>query len=107
MNQDGSVNSAANPARPGSIVSIWATGTGAEGPDGVQANQAAATCQCEITDRLNSAKVTYAGYSPGLVDGVTQINFQIPASPEAGSAEYFYMVAGAGTSSQTFVFVSQ
>lgn len=102
INQDGSVNSAANPAAAGSIVSIWATGTGAEGPDGLKATTPVFSCSCGI----GSLSVTYAGYAPGLVDGVTQINFQIPASANAGPMEYFSLTAGSGIGSRTFVYVS-
>jgi len=51
--------------------------------------------------------VTYAGPAPGMVNGVTQINFQIPSNPDAGSAEYFYLAVDGRTSSETFVYVSQ
>jgi uncharacterized protein (TIGR03437 family) len=107
INQDGSVNSASHPAPAGSIVSIWATGTGAfSGSDGQKAATAMFNCDCSIETGVGSPNVTYAGPSPGLVNGVTQINFQIPSSPDAGSAEYFNLVAGGNAGAQTFVYTS-
>ncbi len=82
INQDGSLNSPSNPAKVGSIVSIWATGFGnAAGPvDGAVArvaNNFCGSCQISIGD-LNET-VAYAGTAPGLIDGMMQINFLIPA----------------------------
>jgi uncharacterized protein (TIGR03437 family) len=85
INQDGTVNSQANPAVVGSYVSIWATGTGYfPGSDGQIATGANQFCglagSCAI---LNTAVgypaigVSYIGAAPDLVNGVVQINFQV------------------------------
>jgi uncharacterized protein (TIGR03437 family) len=77
LNQDGTLNSASHPAKAGSIVSIWATGTGSIYPrplDG-QILTAAQDYQC---CQVASAPVFYAGAAPGMVAGVVQINFQTP-----------------------------
>jgi uncharacterized protein (TIGR03437 family) len=92
INQDGSVNSAAHPAKAGSIVSIWATGTGPIYPRPLD-GQIATTAQdydcCQIS-MLGIAAiflpspptplpvVLYGGAAPGMVAGIVQINFQIP-----------------------------
>ncbi len=106
INQDGSVNYAANPAPAGSIVSIWATGTGAAGTDGRQASAPVSTFCCGLSNGTAQLNVTYAGPSPGMVNGVTQINFQIPASVTTDTKEYFLLSVGSGTSDQAFVYVS-
>ena len=86
INQDGTLNSAANPAKPGSIVSIWATGFGnAAGPlDAAVATTADDWCSyCQISvSGVNNETVEYAGAAPGLIDGVMQINFMVP--PQRG-----------------------
>jgi len=82
INQDGTVNSAANPAKAGTIVSIWATGF--DGNDGPSVNgqvPAAANNWCYFcTVSVNgvNAAVQYAGAAPGLIDGAMQINFTVP-----------------------------
>jgi len=100
VNQDGTLNSASNPAPVGSIVSVWATGLGpitppqADGtlvglplpdnivvPVGVQAptpifepcHPGVQTCPPPYID----FDVTYAGPAPYLIAGASQINFQI------------------------------
>jgi uncharacterized protein (TIGR03437 family) len=92
VNQDGTLNSAANPAKAGSIVSIWATGAGSiypRPPDG-QISTAAQDYECcqigALVVRSSSfvqapqplPVVSYAGAAPGMVAGIVQINFQVP-----------------------------
>jgi len=99
INQDGTLNKIANPAQPGTIVSIWATGFGLAGPpvDGAvetAANNYCSNCQITLNDGSKSVTETveYAGTSPGLIDGVTQINFALPAQlsyPSGGAWVYF------------------
>jgi len=82
INQDGTLNSEANPAKAGSIVSIWATGLPpAATVDGAVANAADNWCLgCQISFGSVTEVASYAGAAPGLIDGVMQINFLIPAS---------------------------
>jgi uncharacterized protein (TIGR03437 family) len=92
LNQDGSVNSANNPAQSGSIVSVFATGLGPITPpqsDGTLVGFPLPTDVLPVTVALLVAggippiltpiptQVTYAGPAPGLVAGASQINFQI------------------------------
>ncbi len=83
LNQDGSVNSASNPASPGSIVSVFVTGLGAmtpQLPDGAVAMQIANTPAVKPAVAVNSqaAEVLYMGNAPGLVQGIVQINLRLP-----------------------------
>jgi uncharacterized protein (TIGR03437 family) len=87
LNQDGTVNSPSNPAKAGSIVSIFATGLGPLTPapsDGaildapLPANVLpvmAATIIGGIAFSLVGVPVQYAGPAPLEVAGVSQINF--------------------------------
>jgi len=83
INQDGRLNSAANPAKVGSILSIWVTGVPqAGGIDGQMQTSARPTfCGCWLqtfTPPPNAVMIDYAGAAPGTVAGVTQINFEAP-----------------------------
>jgi uncharacterized protein (TIGR03437 family) len=97
INQDGTVNSADNPAPDGSFVSIWATGTGYfPGSDGQMATGADSFCAvaglCEIFETYNGTPVdvSYIGAAPFTVNGVVQINFQVAP----GSGLYYFNVDG-------------
>ena len=93
LNQDGSINSAANPAARGSIVSLFLTGGGVTNPPGatgritpvferhVLAEPAYVGFQTPMT-----AQVTYAGAAPGMISGMVQINARIPTDAPAGDA---------------------
>jgi hypothetical protein len=69
-NQDGTVNSDANPAVQGSVVTFYATGIGV-GAVSVQIGGAA-------------AQVLYAGNAPGFV-GVSQIDATVPSGLSSGA----------------------
>lgn len=122
LNRDESVNSATNPAAPGSIVSVFATGLGpispaqADGtlvgfplpsnvlPVGVEAYLGLGVCLpfigCSIQSQ--SLTVTYAGPAPYLVAGVTQVNFQIP-SPDMALSFSLSLPSNSSQSFQIYV----
>ncbi len=119
LNQDGTVNSQANPAHGGSIVTFWATGWQSNFPlaDGqVQsvANNDACTGGCQASalyipvpvfctgfcfaepakPKLGgeikvAATVVYAGAAPGCAAGVTQFNVQLGSVPASSGANFF------------------
>jgi uncharacterized protein (TIGR03437 family) len=88
LNQDGSVNSASNPAPGGSLVSVWGTGAGVarnSKPDGTiitnnagPVNYPVSVIGSNTANPGTSLEVQYAGDAPGLVVGVVQINIQLP-----------------------------
>ena len=90
----------ANPAKPGSIVSIWGTGFGATPPaDGAVAAAANNYCSnCQIAfghwPQNITETVQYAGSSPGLIDGLMQINFMIPTQITVGGAWVYFTPPG-------------
>jgi uncharacterized protein (TIGR03437 family) len=104
LNQDGSLNTAQNPAQLGSIVSIWLTGTAdLQLPVGQITTKAVNSCSaCEIEfyspqnpQPMQQATVLYAGPAPGLVSGFTQINFQVESGgPYPTSAAFYVAVSG-------------
>ncbi|MCU1261886.1 MAG: repeat containing protein, partial [Bryobacterales bacterium] len=77
-NQDGTVNSQANPARAGSVVTLYATGAGQNNSLGVIVGTRAGTLQ-------------FSGDAPGLI-GLTQINVQLP--PDATGVQPVVLLAG-------------
>jgi uncharacterized protein (TIGR03437 family) len=85
VNIDGSLNRVSNGARPGDVVTLWATGLGLMLPN-VQAGRVAdvrgpyprpAAPVNVFIERLQ-AEVLYAGTAPGLLHGIVQVNLRIP-----------------------------
>lgn len=94
LNQDQTVNSASNPAAPGSVVSVWVSGAGPDGfspPDGTilpnVGNQDLPLLVSVLGSR-GSLEVLYAGDAPGGVYGLIQVNFRLPASFLRGDPTY-------------------
>jgi uncharacterized protein (TIGR03437 family) len=111
LNQDGTINSASNPAPLGSIVSIWATGTGPISPaqpDGslvrspfpVNAYPAAVGFLSEAgiggPSIFFPTANTYAGPAPFLIAGTSQFNFQVGG----GETSSNYVTLGANDTSE-------
>lgn len=110
------MNSAANPAAAGSIVTVFATGLGPISPaqdDGTLVNiplpSNALSAQVVLTGfptgiggttTNQPLKVTYAGPAPYLVAGASQINFQV-----SFSVSPFYVIAG-GSAAPFNVYVT-
>jgi uncharacterized protein (TIGR03437 family) len=100
MNQDGSLNSALNPAAPGSVVTFLATGVGQLAPAGIDG----AIVDADDLPRPllpvfaqvggQPAEVQYAGGAPGVVEGVIQVNVQIPMAGQTGAAVPLVLQAG-------------
>ena len=69
VNQDGTVNNAANPAARGSVISMYATGSSAG---------------AEVTIGGIAATVQYAGQAPGEIAGLMQVNAVVPQGVAVG-----------------------
>ena len=84
INEDGTLNSEKNPARQGSIVTIYATGLNNTQPPlstGAIATEAVPLAfQMQLGLASGQPEITYAGAAPGFVAGLTQINFRLPIS---------------------------
>jgi uncharacterized protein (TIGR03437 family) len=81
-NQDGSVNSAANPLTRGLTLIAYATGLGATSTHGTLA-----PAITPVTALLNGVAIApaYAGLTPGFI-GLYQVNIPIPANTPPGTA---------------------
>ncbi len=92
LNQDGTFNSHGNPAAPGSVIQIFATGLGATNPP-VEAGQPGAT---EPPFNLTTvtpvvligglpAEVSFSAVAPGFV-GLYRVDAAVPVGTPAGNA---------------------
>ena len=111
MNQDGTVNSTANPAAAGSYVFVYATGEGQTTPGGIDGKPGDAPAPTPTAQPVTatvggvSAKVQYAGGVPGLVAGVLQVNVLVPQGVASGNSVPIVLNIG-GQSTQTGVTLS-
>ena len=92
LNQDFSTNSAAAPAPVGSGISLFLTGCGSTSPAGRTGVLAPSsppfpelTQQAEVFFGEVQAPVLYAGAAPGLLEGLCQVNAQVPEGAPLGS----------------------
>ena len=88
VNQDGSYNSAANPAARGEIITLYATGEGQTAPGGIDGKLPAGNWPVP----MGNLAVAFGGV-PGDVQfkgvvsaGLLQVNVRVPAAALAGSA---------------------
>jgi uncharacterized protein (TIGR03437 family) len=99
LNQDYTVNSAANPAPIGSVLQIFATGGGAVTPsvaDGLLTATPLPINVLKVSATIGGlpAQVLFSGGAPGLVSGVLQVNVLIPVGVTPGPAVALAIQAG-------------
>jgi uncharacterized protein (TIGR03437 family) len=103
LNQDGSVNSPAKPAKRSSIVALFGTGQGQTIPAGddgavIGTTLPAPVYPVEATIDGIIAEVTYAGAAPELVSGMLQVNVRVPANARLGcSIRVVIYMSGGGS----------
>jgi uncharacterized protein (TIGR03437 family) len=93
LNQDFSLNAQGNGALPGDLVYIYGGGAGQTTPPGrtggvTGSGAPVATLNLPVTvfiDGVQATTVPYAGPAPGLIEGVFQINVQIPPNARSGA----------------------
>lgn len=110
LNQDNSVNTATNPAPPGSVVSIFGTGGGMLTPAvsaGAVAGSTLSLVALPYSATINggNATVVYAGSAPGLVFGVDQFNIQLPNDVPTGAQKIVLKVGNSASQPDVTVFV--
>lgn len=100
LNQDGSVNSASNPALPGTVVQFFGTGFGAvtepvlPGELFSPAKLSPLGNPASLRIGGQSAELRYAGGAPGQLSGVYQLNATVPLSAASGPQVVVLTVAG-------------
>jgi uncharacterized protein (TIGR03437 family) len=97
LNQNGQLNSTANPADRGTIVVLFATGEGETDPPGVDGKPAVEPyprplARVSVTIGGQPAEILYAGAAPGLVAGVLQVNARVPLGIAPGPAQVVFKV---------------
>jgi uncharacterized protein (TIGR03437 family) len=102
LNENNSVNTAANPLERGKIAILYGTGEGQTTPGGISGLPATTTfpkpvLPVTVTIGGKSAEVLYYGAAPYMVAGVIQINARVPTDIAAGNAEVVFK-AGNNTS---------
>ena len=106
LNQDGTVNSASNPAPKGSIVSLFATGVAApaHNTDGlvVSPSQIVPSEPLSVSSYGLPIEVDYSGDAPDQVWGVTQLNIRVPYSGNFG----LYIQTASATSPAVLIYAS-
>jgi len=110
LNQDGTLNSASNPAARGSVIVLYGTGMGQTSPMGIDGHIAGNPPPLPLVlysvniGGLN-AQVLYFGDAPGLVEGAFQVNAVIPGGVTPGSQVPVTLTAG-GAQSQPYLTVA-
>ncbi len=84
------LNSAANPAEPGSIVVLYGTGEGRTLPPSVDGRVSTVPLPrpelpVNVSIGGQRAEILYSGAAPGLVAGVFQLNVRVPVAIAAGN----------------------
>jgi uncharacterized protein (TIGR03437 family) len=110
FNADFSLNGPNNPVAKGGTVVFFLTGEGLLSPAGVTgtingANPAAPVQYASVLIDGQGANYTYAGGITGVVEGIMQINVQIPADAGAGDLPVVITVGGRSTQSDVTVSV--
>lgn len=102
FNQDGTVNSASNPAPRGSVVVFFGTGEGQTAPagsDGAITGAPPPKPALLVSMRIGGkpADLLYAGEAPQLVSGVLQVNATVPNDAYPGNASVYLVVGDAAS----------
>ncbi|MBS1855041.1 MAG: SBBP repeat-containing protein [Acidobacteria bacterium] len=90
LNQDGSYNSASNPAAGGSVIVLFGTGEGQTSPPGTDGLLAVSAFPKPVlplsaTIGGRQAEIKYGGAAPGFTAGLLQVNVVIPPGTPPGN----------------------
>ncbi|HEY4085134.1 MAG TPA: SBBP repeat-containing protein [Bryobacteraceae bacterium] len=112
VNPDGTVNSQSNPAPTGSFVALYVTGLGApdaasqDGAISKEANPAfTSDVKIQLLNSYGTLPVLYAGTAPSLINGLDQINVQLPARATPEVQVSFTSADGKTSSSSNQVYI--
>lgn len=101
LNQDTSINTAANPAAPGSIVVLFATGQGPTDPDWAEDELGAPPLPTPVnpvtvTIGGQKAQILYAGAAPQMA-AIIQINARVPSGTKPGNEPVVLTIGSASS----------
>jgi uncharacterized protein (TIGR03437 family) len=99
INQDGSINSASNPAPKGTVVVFYETGEGQTNPGGVDGKPNGLPLPMPVQNVVvgmgdKGAEILYAGGAPSFVAGVMQVNARVPADAPVGDKVSLSILVG-------------
>jgi uncharacterized protein (TIGR03437 family) len=105
LNQDSTINTPLNPADKGSVVVLYATGSGQTSPPGVDGQIARVPLPIPVLPVSVeiggiAAKVLYAGAAPGFVEGLLQVNCLVPIQIASGDSVPVVLKTGTSSSQQ-------
>jgi uncharacterized protein (TIGR03437 family) len=111
-NPDWSLNSAANPATPGSYFTFYMTGFGQTDPAGSdgELSKTTANVKAPVAVKIagRDARVLYAGAAPPYVSGFAQVNVVVPADlPSGGSLPLTIQVGDVTSQAEITVAVAE
>jgi len=109
VNQNGTVNGPSQPASAGDVIAVYLSGTGNTSPAGVTGGviptngSGLKTIALLATATVGGlpAAVKYQGSAPGDVEGVMQVNLQIPTGLTAGAQPLLITLSSSGTTYTT------
>lgn len=111
FNEDGTVNSATNPASKGSIIVLYGTGEGQTTPAGVDGLIASSVFPKPVlpvtvlVGNVPASDILYAGAVPGNVTGVLQVNARLAATTPSGTQSLVLRVGSFSSQSGLTVFI--
>jgi uncharacterized protein (TIGR03118 family) len=111
FNQDGTLNSASNPATAGTVVVLYGTGEGVTEPPGVDGLMAGSVlfrtpvADVSVTIGGQTALVAYAGSSPGQVTGIMQVEAIVPQGAGTGAVPVVLKIGAASSQTTATIFV--
>jgi CheY-like chemotaxis protein len=107
LNETGCCNSARNPAMPGTVAQLYATGAGQTAPRGTDglfseytrlADYPVPQLPVEVTVGGIPAEILYAGEAPLHVTGTFVVNFRVPLNAPLGNAVPLVLTVGSSHS---------
>jgi uncharacterized protein (TIGR03437 family) len=110
LNQDLSLNSAANPAARGQVVVLYGTGEGQTTPPGVDGRLATDILPipqgaCSVMIGGQTAAVKYCGAAPDYTSGLVQINAVVPSNIATGNVPVTFAIGGVASNANVTVAV--
>jgi uncharacterized protein (TIGR03437 family) len=105
LNQNYTVNGSSQPAAAGSYVAVYLSGTGNTAPPGTTGavipnnGTGLKTIALKVSATIGGlpANVAYSGSAPGDVEGVMQVNVQIPSGLTSGAQPILITLGSGGT----------
>jgi uncharacterized protein (TIGR03437 family) len=114
LNQDGSVNGASRPAKPGETIQIYGTGAGDLSPAPREGQISPGTeplprVKLPVTVSLGDRvlQTAYAGVAPRLTQGLLQVNVALPADIATGNAVPVTLHIGGQTSPPVTIAIAR